>query len=124
MATVIEIVKAHLVANGFDGLVQTDAECGCLCDELAPCGGDFSSCEPAYRGADENGELDDWAMYRTKERARESVETVKAKDYERPGMRRCEFCGCKTNAMLRACCHSGNEADRAKAADIGATIRG
>jgi hypothetical protein len=119
MATVIEIVKAHLVANGFDGLVQTDAECGCLCDELAPCGGDFSSCEPAYRGAniDQTYSPDDWAMYLTKERARESVETVKARNYERPGMRRCEFCGCKTNAALRACCHSGNEADRSKAAD-------
>lgn len=76
---VIEIVKAHLLTNGFDGLVQTDAECGCLCDDLAPCGGDFSTCEPAYRGADEEGNLGDWAMYRTKERARESVETVKAR---------------------------------------------
>lgn len=79
MAKVIEIVKAHLVANGFDGLVQVDAECGCLCDDLVPCCGDFSSCEPAYRGADENGEPGDWAMYRTKERAVDSVETVKAR---------------------------------------------
>jgi len=37
MARVIEIVKAHLEANGFDGLVAVDAECGCLCDDLAPC---------------------------------------------------------------------------------------
>lgn len=28
MTTVIEIVKAHLIANGFDGLVQQDAVCG------------------------------------------------------------------------------------------------
>lgn len=76
---VIEIVKAHLVANGFDGLVHVDAECGCLLDDLRPCGSDCSDCEPAYRGADENGEPGDWAMYRTKERARESVETVKAR---------------------------------------------
>lgn len=79
MATVIEIVKAHLVANGFDGLVQVETECGCLCDDLAPCCGDFSACEPAFRGADENGEPGDWAMYRTRERARDSVETVKAR---------------------------------------------
>ena len=79
MATVIEIVKEHLVANGFDGLVQVDAECGCLCDDLAPCGGDYSACEPGYRGVHEEGNADDWAMYRTKERARESVETVKAR---------------------------------------------
>lgn len=77
MATVIEIVKEHLMANGFDGLVNVDAECGCLCDALVPCCGDFSSCEPAYRG--ENGETGDWAMYRTKEQAIESVETVRAR---------------------------------------------
>ena len=79
MATVIEIVRAHLVSGGFDGLVQTDAQCGCLCDDLAPCCGEISSCEPAYRGADETGEPGDWAMYRTKERALESVATVKAR---------------------------------------------
>lgn len=79
MARVIEIVKAHLETGGFDGLVAVDAECGCLCDDLAPCSSDFGQCEPAYRGADENGDPGDWAMYRTKERARESVETVKAR---------------------------------------------
>ena len=72
MARVIEIVKAHLEANGFDGLVQTDAECGCLCDDLAPCGGEFGPCEPAYRGADLSGEHGDWAMYTSKEDARNS----------------------------------------------------
>lgn len=72
MARVIEIVKAHLEANGFDGLVQTDAECGCLCDDLAPCGGEFGQCEPAYRGADLSGEHGDWAMYTSKEDARNS----------------------------------------------------
>lgn len=72
MARVIEIVKAHLETNGFDGLVQTDAECGCLCDDLAPCGGEFGQCEPAYRGADLSGESGDWAMYTSKEDARNS----------------------------------------------------
>lgn len=42
MATVIEIVKAHLEAQGFDGLVQTDAACGCLLDDLQPCCGDLA----------------------------------------------------------------------------------
>ena len=79
MTTVIAIVRAHLTAGGFDGLVQTDAQCGCLCDDLAPCCGDISSCEPAYRGADENGEPGDWAMYRTKARALESVEKLRAR---------------------------------------------
>lgn len=79
MARVIEIVKAHLVENGFDGLVQTDSECGCLLEDLQPCGEDFSGCEPAYRGAHEDGDFGDWAMYRTKGRALESVETAKAR---------------------------------------------
>ena len=83
MAKVIEIVKSYLVANGFDGLVQVDAECGCLCDDLAPCQSDYGQCEPGYRGAHEDGGLlddwaEDWAMYRTKERALESVEKAKA----------------------------------------------
>ena len=78
MATVIEIVKAHMEANGFDGLVQADAECGCLCDDLVPCGGDFSTCEPGYRGmsADEPGE---WGIYRTKAKALESVALARLK---------------------------------------------
>jgi hypothetical protein len=79
MATVIEIVKAHLIANGFDGLVQVDAECGCLIEDLQPCGSDCSACEPGYRGAHEEGDVGDWAIYRTKERALESIATVKAR---------------------------------------------
>lgn len=78
MARVIEIVKAHLEANGFDGLVAVDAECGCLCDDLVPCSGDFSMCEPGYRGAhaDEPGE---WAIYRTKAAALDSVAAARSK---------------------------------------------
>lgn len=33
------------------------------------------------------------------------------KAYRRPGFRKCEFCGCNTNAALRACCDKGREAD-------------
>lgn len=47
---VIEIVKQHLTENGFDGLVQPDAECGCLLSEgLHPCDSNYSQCEPGYR---------------------------------------------------------------------------
>jgi len=79
MARVIEILKAHLIAEGFDGLVQVDPECGCLLDDLRPCCGDFGECEPAYRGVLLDGEHVDWAMYRTKEAARESCEASRLK---------------------------------------------
>jgi hypothetical protein len=78
MSRVIEIVKAHLVAGGFDGLVQTDAECGCELSDLVPCCGDFGACEPAYRGVQPADSLldGDWAMYRTKEAAEASIATA------------------------------------------------
>jgi len=72
MATVIQIVKAHLIEHGFDGLVHPDAECGCLIDDLQPCSEDFSRCEPGYRGVHED-DPNYWAIYRTKEFALESV---------------------------------------------------
>lgn len=31
--------------------------------------------------------------------------------YTRPPFRKCEFCGCNTNAMVRACCDKGRAAD-------------
>ena len=81
MARVIEIVRAHLEANGFDGLVAVAADCGCLCDDLAPCGSDFGQCEPGYRGmnTDQAYSPEDWAMYRTKEAARESCAVARSK---------------------------------------------
>lgn len=71
---VIEIVKAHLIARGFDGLIAPHADCGCLCDDLAPCGSDFGQCEPGYRGAntDPAHSPNEWAIYRTQAAARES----------------------------------------------------
>lgn len=68
---VIEIVREHLRAGGFDGLVQVDAECGCELDDLQPCGECFASCEPGFRGAntDQQFSPNEWAMYRTKEAA-------------------------------------------------------
>lgn len=31
--------------------------------------------------------------------------------YTRPPFRKCEFCGCNTNARVRACCDKGRAAD-------------
>jgi len=66
MSTVIEIVKAHLVANGFDGLVCGAAECGCELADLAPCCENISECKPAYRHDDPDGEPGDWIMSTSK----------------------------------------------------------
>jgi hypothetical protein len=54
-----EIIVEHLEANGFDGLVNCDAECGCSVDEaFIPCDGYFGECEPGYKIPDESGEYD------------------------------------------------------------------
>jgi len=48
--TVGDIIKKYLDDNGFDGLVCSDGECGCLKDELAPCENvNLDSCEPGYK---------------------------------------------------------------------------
>jgi hypothetical protein len=74
MATIIEIISAHLRTIGADGLVLPDAECGCELADLQPCGDDFSKCQPGYRGCnkDEAYSPDDWAMYATQEAAEAS----------------------------------------------------
>lgn len=48
--TVKEMVKKHLEANGFDGLVQDYRECACLIDDLMPCEDELiGSCEAGHR---------------------------------------------------------------------------
>lgn len=43
----LEIIRNHLVDNGFDGL-HKDGECGCKLSDLAPCEEDISCCTPGY----------------------------------------------------------------------------
>lgn len=38
MTSVIEMIKKELVEIGADGLVNGEYECGCLLDDLIPCG--------------------------------------------------------------------------------------
>ena len=45
---VLGLVRLQLVAGGFDGL-YLDGECGCLVDDLAPCGEVSSDCTAGYR---------------------------------------------------------------------------
>ena len=45
---VSSIIKKYLKDNGFDGLVNCDADCGCLLDDLFPCDYPTKGCEAAY----------------------------------------------------------------------------
>jgi len=47
MITVLDIVKQYLIANGYDGLYNED--CGCVVDDLIPCGDCFDNCIPGYK---------------------------------------------------------------------------
>ena len=74
MATVIEIIRAHLTSIGAEGLLQPDAECACeLCD-LAPCCDVISSCQPGWKGSPSSPDHGEWSMYASKEAATASKE--------------------------------------------------
>ena len=46
----LEIVRQYLIANGYDGLVDKEAECSCMLDDLMPCFGDaFTTCEAGHK---------------------------------------------------------------------------
>lgn len=80
MSTVIEIVSEHLRTIGADGLVCPDAECGCKLDDMAPCGGNFSACQPGYLSEPRDPWLDDWTMWTTKERAEAENALIKGSE--------------------------------------------
>ena len=63
MPTVKEIIKEYLEKNGYDGLWNGNAPCGCLKDDLNPCGEPFDECSPGYKGACTCGEGCDWDIY-------------------------------------------------------------
>lgn len=50
-----EIIKIYLENNGFDGLYNSTAECGCLLDDLMPCENPSPNCQAGYmaQGADD-----------------------------------------------------------------------
>jgi hypothetical protein len=62
----LEIIKKHLKDNGFDGLCNPDAGCGCHTDDLICCSEDFSDCNPGYKGPSGEDDGSDFWIYATK----------------------------------------------------------
>ncbi len=54
-----EMIGQYLRAHGYDGLVNTDQECGCSVDDLAPCGQFQTECFSAHRIKVTGGEFDE-----------------------------------------------------------------
>ena len=60
-----EIVLSWLEANGYEGLYNSDGECGCEIADLMPCCEAFDSCLPGYKAPYEDGERD-WQIQEEK----------------------------------------------------------
>lgn len=56
--TAKEIVAKYLTDNGYDGLCTE--LCGCLTEDLAPCGCGVDDCVPGYRVTNAEGE---WKIF-------------------------------------------------------------
>lgn len=67
--TCLTIVEQYLKSNGYDGLVNIDASCGCKLGSLAPCCSDISNCQAGYRGKCTCGEGCDFDIYLNEEDA-------------------------------------------------------
>ena len=62
--TVREILVYWLKANGYDGLCNSDMECGCALGDLIPCDAPCDKCEAAYEGPSPDSNFD-FFMYPT-----------------------------------------------------------
>lgn len=48
--TVIDIIREYLISHGYDGLYHCNGDgCGCLLDDLVPCGEIYGDCIAGYR---------------------------------------------------------------------------
>lgn len=61
---ILKVLAVGLKAEGFGGLVSGDA-CGCLVDDLSPCGCLHSDCQPGYKHT--HSVTGDWIISTQKE---------------------------------------------------------
>lgn len=59
-----DILAYWLRANGYDGLCNSDMECGCSLDDLIPCDSPCEKCEAGYQGPSPDSSVD-FFMYPT-----------------------------------------------------------
>jgi hypothetical protein len=55
-----EIVENHLKEGGFEGLYNSDIQCACELEDLAPCAQMQDDCEPGYKCECDCGENCDY----------------------------------------------------------------
>jgi hypothetical protein len=68
MINVRDMVKAYLLDNGYDGLVNRGNGCDCEIRDLIPCELDCSECLPAHKHFDPRpGNSRCWHMWTQKE---------------------------------------------------------
>ena len=56
MPTTADIIRKWLEQQGYDGLYNDEHQCGCLLDDLMPCGYTDDRCEAGYRVDYPNGD--------------------------------------------------------------------
>jgi len=67
-----EIIKAWLKENGYDGLCNTDIECGCAVEDFMPCGEPSIYCEAGHQEPAPEGSGVDYFIYTGKARLKVS----------------------------------------------------
>lgn len=60
--TVKGIVQKYLKENGYDGLCNYEPMCGCVINDLMPCGEDCSSCTPGHKEKPTSENFEDYCI--------------------------------------------------------------
>jgi hypothetical protein len=59
-----DYVSQKLREDDYGGLFNADEDCGCILDDLMPCGEPGENCEPGYAGTGINDDGCGWLVYR------------------------------------------------------------